>query len=225
MPWVARNQAPNGTRNGSACGLVIRLTASSAAVTSGRPRTRREQRQDRAQHVDRLVLAPPRRHVPRGRPEQHGAAASSASFGRSRNHQITAAAMPRSASVAGTFISERIPGSDESVTVRNAGSRAARPPQIHAMTGGEAEVLVVGAVPAVDRDPVDPEDELVDVADEPAALEHRDRRIDDAGDEQDGDREQQPGRPARTVLEVAGPGEAAGRSACRAAVRRIRNGS
>ena len=65
------------------------------------------------------------------------AAASTASFGRSRNHQTTATAMPRSASVAGTFISERIPGSDESVTVRNAGSIAARPPQIQAITAGK----------------------------------------------------------------------------------------
>ena len=79
-PCVARNQAANGTMNGSAWGLVIRLTASRAATRPGRPAARRQDREHRRQHVDRLVLAPPRGHVPGRRPEQDGAhAASSAS--------------------------------------------------------------------------------------------------------------------------------------------------
>ncbi len=45
--------------------------------------------------------------------------------------------MPRSASEAGIFISDRMPGSAESVTVRKAGSIAASAPQTHAITAGK----------------------------------------------------------------------------------------
>ena len=63
--------------------------------------------------------------------------AATAAHGLSRNHQPTATAMPRSAMLAGSFISAEIAGSDASVTVRNAGSSQASAPQTQAMTAGK----------------------------------------------------------------------------------------
>ncbi len=62
--------------------------------------------------------------------------ATTAAQARSRNHQPTAIARPRSARLAGIFMRAAIAGSDASVTVRNAGATHASAPQIQAMTAG-----------------------------------------------------------------------------------------
>ncbi len=123
--------------NGSAWGFVMRLTASSAATRPGRPPRAASSASSAGRtysdsywphHADTYQVAGHRRMA---------AAARTASFGRSRNHQTTPAAIPRSASTAGTFSRARMPASDESVTVRKAGSIAASAPQIQAMTAGK----------------------------------------------------------------------------------------
>ena len=66
-PPVAQNHAANGTRNGSTWGLVISATARSAAASPFRPVHGADDRGQRGQHVDRLVLAPPGADVEDGR--------------------------------------------------------------------------------------------------------------------------------------------------------------
>ena len=66
------------------------------------------------------------------------AAPTTAQRGRSLSAKTTIAANPRSARDAGSFISARMPGSAESVTVAKAGWTAASTAQMYAMTGPKA---------------------------------------------------------------------------------------
>ena len=122
------------------------------------------------------------------------AIAATAAHAFSRNHQPTAAASAMSAMLAGSFIRAEMAGSDASVTVRNAGSTPGQRAPDPGHDGRERQVLVVGVPEAVDRDAVDPQHELVDVAGEAARGPdpHPER---DARREQrrDGEHEQDPG--------------------------------
>ena len=133
---MPRNQAANGTRNGSAAGPVMRLIAANTATRLGR-RARAASTASTAGSTTSASGRP--HHAETDQVTGHSsttATAPRAAQGRSRNHQPTAAAMPSSARLAGTFVRARIAGSDASDTVRNAGSSAARPASTQAIAAG-----------------------------------------------------------------------------------------
>ena len=122
-------------------------------------------------------------------------APATAHHGRARSAYATSKASPTSASVAGIFISTRI---DWIRRVRDRLERWLERGEQAPDVGHdrrEREVLVVGAPEAVDRDPVDPEDELVEVAASPSVGSRTDPD-DDAGDDDDPEREELAARPA-----------------------------
>ena len=195
QPPVAQNHAANGTRNGITWGLVIRATARSAAASPFRPWTAQMTAASAEQHVDRLVLAPPGADVDDGRVQ------------RDRGGPDDGPARP---------VAERECHEQRQPDVRDRGrglhqrpdrrvrgvghglerrlDRGQEPPDV-GHHRREREVLVVRVREAVDGDPVDPQDELVEVAAQALGRE-QDRADDDAdrdgGDEPDDERRRPP---------------------------------
>ena len=123
------------------------------------------------------------------------AAPSRAHFGVARRCHAITPAIARSARLAGVFITARIAGSAEVVTVRKAGSSAARSAPEVGHDRREGHVLVVGVAERRGRDAVDPQDELVEVADEAGGRPERDP--DEKGeDEPDGEGAGDPDPPS-----------------------------
>ena len=204
-------------RNGSACGLVISATARSAAAASTfRPSTATDDRRQRGQHVDRLVLAPPGADVDDRRVEQDdGGRDDRPARPVARSAYATSAARPRSASEAGVFISARIAGSAASVDrLEGRLDRRQDAPDV-GHDRRERQVLVVGVAEAVDRDAVDPAGRTGRGRRAAPASAAAATRIDDAGDERR--------RAERGDVSVGGP--ALGRGVRRSRLRRGRSPS
>ena len=131
QPSRARNQAANGTRKRQRLRLRHQRDRERGGGPQGVTAHGEDERDDAEQHVDRLVLAPPRADVDHGGVEQDQRRAGRRPPRRRpempRDH---ARPIARSARLAGVFMIARIAGSADVVTVRNAGSSAARAPQM-----------------------------------------------------------------------------------------------